>query len=209
MSFNSLSVSDTLFFTLGFLSLFFAVLTVSTPHILRAAIYLMGVLCLSAGFYILLGAELLAGIQILVYVGGVVVLLVIAVMLTQNSDLSQDQATSRKKIVALLASGVFLTGGLLLLATSRFATTPPMPTLVTTTTQELDGSRHVLVDGADGLAIKNIGIALLDPGPRGFLLPFELISLLLLGVLVAGIVIARKEDLPPGGENHPNQEVSS
>ncbi|MBL7671994.1 MAG: NADH-quinone oxidoreductase subunit J [Bdellovibrionaceae bacterium] len=185
MNFNNFSTGDAFFFILGFLSILFAVLTVTTPHILRAATFLMGVLCLSAGFYILLGAELLAGIQILVYVGGIVVLLVIAVMLTQNKNLGHDQAALSRKLIAFLVSGVFFAGSLFILSASPFANSPPMPSISAAASGD-----PVPRAGA----IKDIGIALLDAGPNGFLLPFELISLLLLAVLVAGVVIARKED---------------
>lgn len=185
LTFSQLTVSDTFFFFLSFLSLVFAILAVTTPHILRAATYLMGVLCLSAGFYILLAAELLAGVQILVYVGGIVVLLVIAVMLTQNKNLWHDQAAHSRKLIAFLASGVFFAGSLLILSASPFASSPPITALSAAPSKNMEQSAG---------AIKNIGLALLDAGPNGFLLPFELISLLLLAVLVAGIVIARKED---------------
>lgn len=178
MSFDQYGISDILFFVLSVLAICFAVATVCTRHILRAATYLMGVLCLSAGFYILLGAELLAGVQLLIYVGGIVVLLVIAVMLTQNNRLGHDQASLTRKAFALMASGSFFAGSAYLLSVSPFAALASPPSVLAT---------------VNASAIKGIGLAFLDAGPGGFLLPFEVISLLLLAVLVAGIVIARKE----------------
>ena len=55
---------------------FFGFFTVVTKHILRSAIYLMSVLFFSAGIYLLLGADFLAGAQVLIYIGGIIVLLV-------------------------------------------------------------------------------------------------------------------------------------
>ena len=175
------TLSDVLFFVLSALSILFALATVFTSHILRSATYLMGVLCLSAGFYILLGAELLAGIQMLVYVGGIVVLLVIAVMLTQNERLGQDQPIRSRRLLALLASSGFFAGSNYLLSQSSFAAAPSL------------SPPSELAVSTSASAIKGIGLAFLDASAKGYLLPFELISLLLLTVLVAGIVVARKE----------------
>ncbi|OFZ13231.1 MAG: hypothetical protein A2Z20_09245 [Bdellovibrionales bacterium RBG_16_40_8] len=182
MSFDFAPVSDILFVILSVLSVFFAVLTVYTPHILRSASYLMGVLSLTAGLYILLGAELLAGVQLLVYVGGIVVLLVISIMLTVNDNKSvQYEASFLRKAFALLASGGFYISFSYFLSKSSFATN----------SFYLNPVENANTAGAS--AIKGVGLALLSSGPNGFILPFEVISLLLLTVLVSGIVIARKD----------------
>lgn len=180
MTTNGKAFADFLFVILSGISVVLAIAAVTTRHVLRAATYLMGVLCLSAGFYILLDAELLAGIQILVYVGGIVVLLVIAVMLTQSLSLGHDEATPSRKMFAGLSVGTFFISVAYLLSKSSFNTESALaPANVSS--------------GPGANSIKNIGLALLDPGAQGFLLPFELVSLLLLTVLVAGIVISRKE----------------
>ena len=73
-----------LFYGMAVAAVFFAVATVISRHIFRSAVYLMCVLLAGAGFYLLLGAEFLAGVQVLVYVGGIVVLLAFVVMLTST-----------------------------------------------------------------------------------------------------------------------------
>ncbi len=166
-------MNETLFYVLAGLSVFGALATVMTVHILRSAIYLMGVLCLSASFYVLLGAEFLAGIQILVYVGGIVVLLVFAVMLTRSDDLDEDRPTWPRKIVGAVGALSFFSVSAWLLSQSPFAEEKVLET--------------------SNVDIKSIGRALLDTGSNGYVLPFEVVSLLLLAVLIAGIVIARKE----------------
>ena len=164
-----------LFYVLGAAAVLLALALVNTRRLLRAAIYLMGVLAASAGLYILLGAEFLAGIQVLVYVGGIVVLIVFAVMLTRSADLLVDKPTLGRMVLGGATSIAFLILSATTLWFSDFG---------------------VIQDGAapkdNTLAI---GKQLLDTGAGGYVLPFEIISLLLLGAIIAGIVIARK--VPP------------
>jgi NADH-quinone oxidoreductase subunit J len=161
-----------LFYVLGAAAVLLALAVVNSRKLLRAAIYLMGVLAMSAGLYILLGAEFLAGIQVLVYVGGIVVLIVFAVMLTRSADLLLDKPTVGRMALGGVAAIAFLALSATVFWTSSFG---------------------VLQDGAapkdNTLAI---GRQLLDTGAAGYVLPFEIISLLLLGAVIAGIVIARK-----------------
>src|SRR3989344_6952910 len=100
----SKATSTLMFYLFAVVSVAFAIATVSSRRILRAAVYLMGVLAVTAGFYLLLGAPFLAGVQVLVYVGGIVVLLVYVVMLTRSSDLAEDNPSATRKITALLAA---------------------------------------------------------------------------------------------------------
>ena len=161
-----------LFYVLAGLAVCFAVAVVSSRRILRAAVYLMAVLGMSAGFYLLLDAEFLAGVQILVYVGGIVVLLVFAIMLTASSDMIEEKPSLTRKGFGLLAAGCFLATSVTIFYWSDFP---------------------ALREGApDGNVTRELGKRILDYGPNGFVLPFELISLLLLGVAIGGIVLARK-----------------
>jgi len=166
------------FTTVTFLALLviavaFAVATVVTSRIFRSAIYLMGALTTSAAFYILLGAEFLAGVQILVYVRGIVVLIVFAVMLTSSTEMQEDVPSPLRKLIGLAVAAAF------------FAVTVFMFVL---TGFDLSGEGKAVRFG-DTAAI---GRKLLDRGPDGYILPFEIISLLLLCVLIGAIVIARK-----------------
>lgn len=156
-----------------------ALATIFTDRILRSAVYLMGVLTLSAGLYILLNEEFLAGVQVLVYVGGIVVLLVFAMMLTHNQDLIHDRPSLHRKLTAAIAALGFFTSSLWAILHSQFAANIEMPTL----------PMHAF-------DIENIGKAFLSAEATGYLVPFELISVLLLAVLIAGIVIARKDATP-------------
>ena len=76
-----------LFYAISIITIVFALAVTMSRSLLRAAVYLMMVLLTSACLYIMLDAEFLAGIQVLVYVGGIVVLIVFAVMLTRSAEL--------------------------------------------------------------------------------------------------------------------------
>jgi len=171
------AVPTVLFYGLALVSVVLALAVVTTRRILRAAIYLMGVLLMSAGLYLLLRMEFLAGVQVLVYVGGIVVLLVFAVMLTSPVDLLEPVASRPRKLLAFVSAAGFLVLTITTLRMTQFAlaedpTRPPSDTVA-------------------------LGKSFLDYGPRGYALPFELISLLLLAAVIGGIVIARKTPASP------------
>jgi NADH-quinone oxidoreductase subunit J len=169
------AMGTVLFYFVGAVVVALALAVVMARRLLRAAIYLMGVLAMSAGLYLMLGAEFLAGIQVLVYVGGIVVLIVFAVMLTHSEQLQMDNPPALRKIVGGLAAA-----GFLVMTAGVFAATD-FPAL------------------RPGLAVPDttraIGLSLLDFGKEGYVLPFEIISILLLAAAIGGIVIARK--VPP------------
>jgi len=165
-------LSSALFYLFALLAVLFAVLTVTTQRILRAAVCLMAVLLITAALYVLLGAEFLAGIQVLVYVGGIVVVLVFAVMLTHSVDLIETKPAASRKFFAFLAALSFFAISLYSYSQVSWA---------------------ARVKAEDMLqAAPQIGRLLLSSGSQGYLIPFELISLLLLAAVIGGIVIARK-----------------
>lgn len=164
-----------MFYLLTILSAFFAVICVNTRLILRSAVYLMAVLFFVAGIYLTLGLDFLAGIQILVYVGGIVVVLVFAVMLTHSHSVAEKNPHVFRKLLGFLTAATFFLGSWWAVANT--------PALSAKTSELLPRT----VD------LKTIGRALLDFGASGYVLPFELVSLLLLAVLIGGVVIARKD----------------
>lgn len=177
-----------LFWLFAALSLSLAWSVVGNRRILRAAVALMGVLGCSAAFYALLGFGFLAGIQILVYVGGIVVLLVFLVMLTRTQALLEDEPSPWRHKVGVVAALAFF-------ALNLWA---------------LSGLPDAPVQGpALGGDTRAIGRALLDTGPEGYVVPFEVVSVLLLAALVGGIAVARKVEnatavapAPPGEAAH-------
>lgn len=168
-------VHDALFYVLAAGAVLFALLVVSTRRMLRAAVYLMLVLLLTAGLYGELGSEFLAAIQILVYIGGVVAVMVFVILLTDSVDKRDNPAPRRRRVAAALASLAFL--GL----SSVAVLSTDFPVAAGDPVRE---------------PARAIGAAFLDRGSGGWLLPFELVSLLLLAAVIGGIVIARKTPAP-------------
>jgi NADH-quinone oxidoreductase subunit J len=154
-----------------------ALAVVTSRRLLRAGIFLMSVLMASAGLYLMLRAEFLAGVQVLVYIGGIMVLIVFAVMLTAPVDLMEQVPAPRRILLAIAASGGFLLVTGTVLYTGRFAAVQPdLPT---------------------GIDVHLVGRRLLDSSAGGHVLAFLVISLLLLAAAIGGIVVARKTP-PPG-----------
>lgn len=166
------AVGSLFFYVLGAIALVFAVMVVSAQRILRAAVALMVVLGASAGFYLLLGAEFLAGVQLLVYIGGIVVLIVFVVMLTGVQGSMNDKPSFTRKMVAALGALNFF---IPVAGVFYFAEFPEL------------SQAPVNLPGA-----REIGELLLSFGSDGYVTAFELISVLLLAALVGGLVVARK-----------------
>ena len=145
-------------------------LTVTSRKILRAAVYLLFVLMATAGFYFMLNYNFLAAVQLTVYSGGIVVLIVFAVLLTAHMDQKLESVGTVK---ALLTGALALGGmGLTLYALSTFPFKP--------------------IESTAAYDIRAIGLKLLSYGDYGYVLPFEVISILLLAAIVAAIIIAKK-----------------
>ena len=135
-------------------------------NLVHAALSLVGALIGVAGIYLLLGSEFLALVQLLVYGGGVTILLLFGVMLTRAADDPVVADGAQKPfavIVAALVGGIFV--GAVLDATWDDA-------------------------GATVVPIEDLGIRLF----RDFGVPFEIASLVLLVALIGAIAIARSDD---------------
>jgi len=170
------TLTTIVFYVFAVFAVGLAVAVVTTQRIFRAAVYLAGVLVASAVFYLLLNMEFLAGIQVLVYVGGIVVLLVYAVMLTTSVDFKEERPSLRRRLLGLAGGAAFFAVTVASVHHTAFpeksnASMPPSN-------------------------VAAIGKGLFDTGPEGYVLPFELVSLLLLAALIGGVVVARKKEPP-------------
>lgn len=153
------------FYLLGGLTLAGALGVVLTRNLLHSAFLLAATLLGVAGLYLCLAAEFLAVVQILIYVGAILILLLFGVMLTARiADPAIPALNRQRGPAALAALGV---GGLLWLTLAR---TPPLPTRAVT-----------------AVPLAELGRGLVTT----YLLPFEALSLILVGALVGAIVIAR------------------
>jgi len=122
----------------------------------------------------LLNYHFLAAVQIAVYAGGVVVLFIFAIFLTSQKGNVLTKHQTRKYVMGALAAltGIAITAFALLKHRFVYANTG--------------------VEGDQELGMKVIGNALMGTEKYQYLLPFEVLSLLLLAAIIGGILIARK-----------------
>lgn len=148
-----------------------AVLAVSTRRILRAATYLLFVLFGTAGIYFQLNYSFLGAVQLLIYAGGITVLYVFSILVTSSEGDKAEELKGYKFVAGLAATLAGL--GVCLFITLK---------------------HHFLPSHFEHgeLSVRTIGHALMSSDKYGYVLPFEVISLLLLACIVGGIMIARK-----------------
>lgn len=142
---------------------------VTSPNVVRAALALVVVLAGLAPIYLMLAAEFVALVQVLVYVGAVVVLFLFGIMLTRSPVVAEpDEGNRRHRAISVLV------------ATALFVL------LTLSIRAELGGSE---VNPTDVGRTAEVGNLLL----RDFVIPFEAVSVLLLAALIGSIVIARRD----------------
>lgn len=159
------------FGVLALLTLFSACVAALAPRIVHAAFALMACLFGIAGLYALLGADFVALAQVIVYVGGILVLLVFGILLTGRLRGSLGLEEAPRTRGAVIAGAALFLGLALTLHETTFPGSHAQPPAATPTTAP-------------------IGRAFLDP--EQYLLPFELVSVLLLGALVGAAYLARR-----------------
>lgn len=146
-----------------------AVRVVTSHRIFHAAMWLVGAFFGIAAIYMLLESPFMAGLQLFLYIGGVAVLTVVAIMVTKGI-MRQDQRsfnyTWSALAVALALFGVMVW----MIVQTPLPTEPLFP----------------LPEGSIAL----LGAALVDP--EGFMLPFEVISLMMLAVLLGSLYLGRE-----------------
>jgi NADH-quinone oxidoreductase subunit J len=167
-----------LFLASAILTVGCAIGVVATKNIMHSCIFLLGSLIGIAGLYATLGADFVAVTQIMVYMGGVVILMLFAVMLTGGKDfvsraqnllgLAPSMGNKWTYSIALLVATVFLLTNVKLMMGLSQSLTMTEPTDTTSTVSRLG---HLLV--------------------KDHVLAFEISSVLLLGALVGAAIIAR------------------
>ena len=142
---------------------------VTTRNVVHAALYLVGTLLGASILYVLLLAEFVAWVQVLVYVGAVVVLMLFGLMLTRAPIGSANFDNNQRWLAALCAGTLFgVTSWIMVEAFS---------------------GREIEL-GESGTLTRSIGEVIFS----SFVLPFEVVSVLLLAALVGAVVIARRDD---------------
>jgi NADH-quinone oxidoreductase subunit J len=150
-----------------------AISVVASRNIVRTAVYLLFALIGVTGIYFLLSAEFLAAVQLVVYVGGTLILIVFGVMLTSKSPFSRFEPKRGEVIATICIGAVLLVSLIVAILHTSFPT-----------------SSNV---GAGGYPIGPLGQALLGD----YLVPFELASVILLVVMIGAAYLAKRRQ----GEN--------
>ena len=158
-------------------------LSVTTRKIFRSAIWLLLSLIGVAGLYFWMEVEFIAAVQIAVYVGGIVVLIIFAVFLTQQSGNEMAKAPPARNIFAALSALFGVAFSIKIISNINF----PVSVII------FDSS------------VNKIGTAMLHTGKNGFVLPFEVVSILLLAAMVGCIVIAMKSPEQKNAEKITNK----
>ena len=144
-------------------------LVVTSRNIVHAALYLVIALASVAGIYLLLAAPFVAFVQVIIYVGAIVVLILFGIMLTRAPVGRRVLDNSPRARIGALVVG----GGVFAMLTVSLV-------------RAFGGERIV---NRAGTATAALGTSIF----RNFVLPFEAVSVLLLAALVGAIVLARRD----------------
>ena len=145
---------------------------------LRSVIYLLFVLAGVAGIFFLIDYNFLAAIQLTVYAGGIIVLIIFSVLLVHHIELKLEMSRPVRQVITAIACligiGVFLT--------------------------VIYSYPFKVVENYDTTTTAQIGNILLSYEAGGFILPFEVISIVLLAAMIGAIVIAKGNKLSDKNE---------
>ncbi len=160
-----------IFYSIATIMIVFSLLAVTARKILRAAVYLLFALGGTAGIYFMVNYFFLAAVQLIVYAGGIVVLIIFSILLTSHIE-EKMQKPDVWKII--LTSIVGLGGASLSIYIITNHVFTPQP------------------DTGVEVNMTTIGEKLLGYGAGGYVLPFEVISILLLAAMIGAIVVAKR-----------------
>ena len=166
-----MNASVIFFYLIAAFILVFALMAVTSRKIFRSAIWLLCSLIGIAALYFWMEVEFIAAIQIVVYVGGIVVLIIFSIFLTQKSGEEMPTPLRSRTLFSIIAAIAGFALTFLLISQHAFAPNSNKPFSYT---------------------ISDIGLQMLSTTEHGYVLPFEVVSILLLAAMVGCIVIAMK-----------------
>jgi len=161
-----------IFYILALVICVFSVMAVISKKLIRSAVYLLFVLLSTAGIYLILGYHYLFAVQTAVYAGGIMVLFIFAILLTQKpgENITPEPLKQRFAAISISIVGLAFSAHIIYYNLKRVYHFVKEP--------ELD--------------VKQIGHVLMGTGKFEYLLAFESVSILLLACVVGAIMIARK-----------------
>lgn len=157
------------FFIIAIISIASSILVIESEEIFHSALYLALMFVSVAGIFLLLGAEFLAAIQVLIYAGAVIILVIFAIMLTKRGVPLSDRTPLHGRIpkIGIIAIFVFLLA---------------VP-ILTASWPSTYNTLHMY-------SVSDLGIALF----KDLVIPFEVVSVALLAALIGGIFLAKQEE---------------
>ncbi len=161
-----------MFFLIAAFTLITALMSVTEKKIFRAAIYLLFSMMGVAGIYFWLNYDFIAAVQIIVYVGGIVVLIIFSIFLTQQVGRAMEKPKRLRVSFSLLAVLFAFAFCFIIIWQNEFTN---------------------VEESSVELTANTIGEQLLSLTGHGYILPFEVVSMLLLAAMVGCIVIALKQ----------------
>lgn len=164
-----MSAQEYTFVVLALVGVVAAVRVVTARNVVRAALYLVVTLASLGAVYLLLGAEFVGWVQVLIYVGAIVILFLFGLMLTR-APIGREALDNPGRLLPALI-GLAVLAGLVFLIQDAFAWNDPKVELAHTTTEA-------------------VGEAIF----RRYVLPFEAVSFVLLAALIGAIALSRKDD---------------
>jgi len=166
-----MNASTIIFYILSAFVLGSAIMAVTTRKIFRSAIFLLFTLIGIASLYFWMGVEFIAAVQIIIYVGGIVVLIIFSIFLTQKSGDEMPKPLRSRFLFSVLAVIFGFAFTFHLIRDFGFVS-----------------AGQKIFD----VKVSDIGIQMLSTTDHGFVLPFEVVSILLLAAMIGCIVIAMK-----------------
>jgi NADH-quinone oxidoreductase subunit J len=167
-----MSTIQILFFLLGVLAIFSAIMMLISKNPVHSVLWLITVFFAISGHYILLNAQFLAIVNLIVYAGAIMVLFLFVIMLMNLNADAEPRKHLWMKLAGVISGGCFL---MVLISLVR-------------QTVEITGKTALVKEGNIGL-IKNLGKALFSD----FVVPFEISSVLFLSAMVGAVVIGKKD----------------
>lgn len=180
-----MSIEELIFYIFAFLAIASAVFVVSSQHLVRSVFMFFITLFCVAGLYIFALADFVALTQIVIYVGGVLVLLLFVFMLSSKDALESLDKLKNEGLSTNRLPGLFVCLSMLIILIYGVFQID-FESLEWIKTAHLTGNVKTVYEDN----ITNLGINLMTK----FLLPFELISILLMMTLVGAAHLARKEE---------------
>jgi len=166
-----MNTSAIIFYVISAIILGAGILAVTTRRIFRAAVFLLFSLVGVAGLYFWMEVEFIAAVQVIIYAGGIVVLIIFSIFLTQKSGDKMPKPLKTRTVFS--AFSVLFGFGF---------------------TYNLIRHHEFIPDSTQSFEVRvsDIGTQMLSTTKSGYVLPFEVVSILLLSAMIGCIVIAMK-----------------